>query len=123
MVLPGGPWTASRGWRLDPCGALIGNPNAGGVKIDPTVLDLFARAHPNVVDAASFTYASKTGIDQVGIALVSEDDLDVAALIQELKKKFGEASPKLVARVTEIPRNATGKPLRLELAEKYEGRA
>jgi long-chain acyl-CoA synthetase len=95
--------------------------NAGGVKIDPTVLDLFARAHPSIVDAASFTYVSTTGIDQIGIALVSEDDLDVAALIQDFKMKFGEASPQLVARVPEIPRNATGKPLRLELAEKYAG--
>jgi long-chain acyl-CoA synthetase len=95
--------------------------NAGGVKIDPTVLDLFARARPHIIDAASFTYVASSGIDQVGIALVSADDVDVAALIQDFKREFGEASPQLVARVSEIPRNATGKPLRLELAEKYGG--
>jgi long-chain acyl-CoA synthetase len=94
--------------------------NAGGVKIDPTELDLFAVTHPQVVDAASFGYTTSTGLQQVGIALVTDGRLDVQALIREFAGEFGSAAPTLVARVEQIPRNAMGKPMRLTLAEKYK---
>jgi long-chain acyl-CoA synthetase len=94
--------------------------NAGGVKVNPTRLDLFAVAYPKVVDAASFGYLTTAGIQQIGIALVTEDGLDVDALNRAFDGEFGPAAPKLVARVDEIPRNAMGKPMRLALADKYK---
>jgi acyl-CoA synthetase (AMP-forming)/AMP-acid ligase II len=90
--------------------------NAGGVKLDPIQLDLFAVTHPKVIDACSFGYTTSAGIQQIGIALVTEDGLDVRALIRAFDEKFGIAAPKLVARATEIPRNAMGQLL----AEKYK---
>jgi long-chain acyl-CoA synthetase len=93
--------------------------NAGGVKVNPTRLDLFAVAYPKVVDAASFGYLTAAGIQQIGIALVTDDGLDVDALNRAFDQEFGPAAPKLVARVDGIPRNAMGKPMRLTLAEKY----
>jgi acyl-coenzyme A synthetase/AMP-(fatty) acid ligase len=93
--------------------------NAGGVKIDPARLDLFAVSRPQVLDAASFGYTSTSGLQQIGIALVTEDGLDVQALIREFDSEFGTAAPKLVARVAQIPRNAMGKPMRLALAETH----
>lgn len=93
--------------------------NAGGVKIDPNALDLLAVANPLVIDAASFEYETKVGIKQIGIALVTEDGLDVQALIRDFDSKFGSAAPKLVARVESIPRNAMGKPMRRTLAANY----
>lgn len=94
--------------------------NAGGVKIDPAQLDLFAVARENVTDAASFEYETRAGVKQIGMALVTEDALDVQALIRDLDAKFGSAAPKLMARVPEIPRNGMGKPMRRTLAEKYK---
>ena len=94
--------------------------NAGGVKIDPNRIDLFAVAQPHVKDAASFGYTNSAGVKQVGIALVTDDEIDVQDLIRRLEKEFGYAAPKLVARIDAIPRNAMGKPLRLDLAEKYK---
>jgi long-chain acyl-CoA synthetase len=93
--------------------------NAGGVKVNPGLLDAFASRNPKVQDACSFEYTTGSGVRQIGIALVSDDDLDAPALVRELAGEFGSAAPTLVARVDEIPRNAAGKPLRRELAEKY----
>ncbi|MFF3602028.1 class I adenylate-forming enzyme family protein, partial [Kitasatospora indigofera] len=85
--------------------------NAGGVKIDPTQLDLFAVANPLVIDAASFEFESSSGVKQIGIALVTQDGLDVQALIRDFGTRFGTAAPQLVARIEKVPRNAMGKPL------------
>jgi long-chain acyl-CoA synthetase len=96
--------------------------NAGGVKVDPMRLDFFATRQPSVLDAASFGYETADGILQVGIALVAEDGVDVQQLVDDFAAEFGPAAPKLVARVPSIPRNAMGKPMRLALAERYNGR-
>jgi long-chain acyl-CoA synthetase len=93
--------------------------NAGGVKIDPNTLDHFAMEQPAVRDACAFEYEAASGLRQIGIALVTEDDVDVQALIAAFDAKFHGAAPKLVARIDEVPRNAMGKPLRRKLAEKY----
>jgi long-chain acyl-CoA synthetase len=95
--------------------------NAGGVKVDPALLDLFAMSSPGIRDACSFSYEAASGVQQVGIALVTDDDLDVEALIHQFQARFGAAAPQLVGRVSEIPRNAMGKPMRNELAERYRG--
>lgn len=93
--------------------------NAGGVKIDPNRLDHFALEYPGVLDACSFDYATASGIRQVGMAVVARGDLDVNGLVGGLTARFGAAAPTLVARVAEIPRTATGKPKRRDLAEAY----
>lgn len=94
--------------------------NAGGVKIDPTRLEHFTLQFNGVTDACSFGYETSSGVLQIGIALVVEDDIDVQALISALKLEFGSAAPMLIARVDTIPRTATGKPLRRTLAERYK---
>ncbi len=93
--------------------------NAGGIKIDPALLDRFATGHDGVKDAAAFGYETPDGILRVGIALVTEDGLDVQALVRDFEATYGPAAPQLVARIAEIPRNDMGKPLRLDLAAKY----
>jgi long-chain acyl-CoA synthetase len=94
--------------------------NAGGVKIDPVRLDHFALQFSGVTDACSFGYETGSGLLQIGIALVVEDDFDVQALVSALKLEFGSAAPMLVARVDAIPRTTTGKPVRRTLAERYK---
>jgi long-chain acyl-CoA synthetase len=96
--------------------------NAGGLKVNPVRLDQFATSHAGVLDAAAFGFETADGILQVGIALVTVDGYDVQALVAEYETEFGPATPQLVARVSEIPRNSMGKPLRRELAEKYRSK-
>ncbi|MCU1514236.1 MAG: hypothetical protein JWO10_1326 [Microbacteriaceae bacterium] len=93
--------------------------NAGGVKIDPNRLDHFAMRNPKVKDACAFEYQVASGMTQIGMALVTDEDIDIQQVITELKAEFFGASPKLVARVDEIPRGRSGKPLRRILAERY----
>jgi long-chain acyl-CoA synthetase len=93
--------------------------NAGGVKVDPVRLDHFALQFTGVSDACSFGYKTSSDLLQVGMALVTEEDLDLQALLTALKLEFGTAAPTLVARVDSIPRTATGKPIRRTLAERY----
>ncbi len=94
--------------------------NAGGVKVDPTRLDHFAMGNADVMDACSFEYQASSGLKQIGIALVTGDEIEVHALIADFKAEFGTAAPTLVARVDSIPRNAMGKPMRRTLAEKFK---
>jgi acyl-coenzyme A synthetase/AMP-(fatty) acid ligase len=93
--------------------------NAGGVKVDPTLLDMYAVTFADVSDACSFTYLASSGLPQIGIALVARSDIDVDALIRSFENRFGAAAPRLVARVPEIPRNAMGKAMRDALASRY----
>ena len=93
--------------------------NAGGVKIDPLEMDHFALGFPKVRDACSFSYPTGSGLLQIGIALVTDDDFDVRSLLTALTDRFGGASPKLVVRIDSVPRTAGGKPLRRELADRF----
>jgi long-chain acyl-CoA synthetase len=95
--------------------------NAGGVKVDPNRLDQFALQRAGVQDACSFEYETASGVQGVGIALVAEDDLDIPALVADLKSEFKTAAPTLVARVETIPKTRNGKPMRRQLAESYRG--
>jgi long-chain acyl-CoA synthetase len=93
--------------------------NAGGVKIDPVQLDLFSVSQPRVHDACCFGFLDSDGLQQIGLALVADSQMDVAALVKLFRLNFGAATPKLVVRVESIPRNSMGKPLRTELATVY----
>jgi len=93
--------------------------NAGGVKIDPNRLDHVALGHPGVIDACSFEYQTASGLTQIGMALVTEQSVNVQELVDALASEFGPAAPKLIARVDAVPRNAMGKPMRRTLAERY----
>jgi acyl-coenzyme A synthetase/AMP-(fatty) acid ligase len=109
--------------RLDGSLALRGRQsefiNAGGVKLDPVQLDLFATALPAVTDACGFGYRDDSGLQQIGLAVVAPPDIDGPALVTELRKAFGSAAPRMIVRVDEVPRNAMGKPLRAVLGERY----
>jgi long-chain acyl-CoA synthetase len=93
--------------------------NAGGVKLDPVQLDLFAVSLPQVMDACGFGYLDSSGLQQVGLALVTPPDADGKAIAAAIHKTFGQASPRIIVRVEEIPRNAMGKPLRSVFGERY----
>lgn len=93
--------------------------NAGGVKIDPLALDHAALAHAGVRDACSFAYVDESGLHRIGLAVVSDDGADLAELATALRAEFTSAAPQYIARLEAIPRTATGKPKRAELAERF----
>lgn len=93
--------------------------NAGGVKLDPNRLDHVALEQPGVTDACGFQYDSRSGVPQIGIAVVAGDGFDAEAFVRALAAEFGTAAPSLVARTDAIPRTATGKPKRAELGARF----
>jgi long-chain acyl-CoA synthetase len=93
--------------------------NAGGVKLDPVELDLFAVTLPMVSDACAFGYRDPSGLQQIGLALVTLENADSAQILAELSRAFGPAAPRFMVRLDEIPRNPMGKPLRAMLGQQY----
>jgi long-chain acyl-CoA synthetase len=93
--------------------------NAGGVKLDPVEMDLFAVSIAGVVDACTFGYLDTSGLRQVGLAIVAPATSDAESILTELGNAFGPAAPRVLVRLEEIPRNAMGKPLRALLAVQY----
>jgi len=93
--------------------------NAGGVKVDPLRIDQAALEAIGVIDACSFEYTDRSGVGRVGLALVTEDVIDIDEVVASLSARFAQAAPTLVARLDTIPRTATGKPLRRVLAERF----
>lgn len=93
--------------------------NAGGVKLDPSMLDLAALRQPGVTDACGFGYDRASGVLGIGLAVVAREDLDTALLLAALRAELGPAAPTLIARVDAVPRNAMGKPMRRTLTDRY----
>jgi len=92
--------------------------NLGGVKINKFLLDLFFLKYPGVRDAAVFTHENEIGLDELIVAIVSDEKLDIDTLIEKLIKEHGSAfCPKRFFRAHQIPRNTNGKVMREELAK------
>lgn len=95
--------------------------NAGGVKIDANILDLFALEQIGVVDAAAFLHRGDDGQERIALAVVPGPEFIVQPFLDVLSARFGVASPTILLRVEAIPRNTMGKALRRELAAGYRG--
>lgn len=95
--------------------------NIGGVKIDPHVLDEFTKQWSSITDCASFGTEGPNGIDQVAIAIVTSEEIDLSIIRQAFKKKFGNSLvPKYFFKVQKIPRNQMGKIARTQLKQAFE---
>ena len=92
--------------------------NLGGVKINQFLLDLFFLKYPGVKDAGVFTHENEIGLEELIVAIVSDEPLDIDTLKEKLIKEHGSAfCPKRFFRALQIPRNTNGKVKREELAK------
>jgi acyl-coenzyme A synthetase/AMP-(fatty) acid ligase len=97
--------------------------NRDGVKLDPAALDRFLRTQGAVLDAASFAFPHRSGVQGLGVALVCSAPPDVAQLGEALRARFGKAGvPDTILHIAVIPRNAAGKVDRRRLAQMLENR-
>jgi acyl-coenzyme A synthetase/AMP-(fatty) acid ligase len=85
--------------------------NFGGVKLNPSSIEEFARSYPGISDAAIFTVESSDGV-QSGLAFVSDVPIKPEILRGYLGSKFGEAAPTVYFRTAAIPRSELGKPMK-----------
>jgi acyl-coenzyme A synthetase/AMP-(fatty) acid ligase len=93
--------------------------NVGGIKIDATELDEFARGFDGVIDALSFESEDKSGKPALAMAVVPGPGFEMATLVAALNRSFPNAAPQLLGEVKSIPRTELGKPQRASLARAF----
>lgn len=93
--------------------------NAGGVKVDPNVLDAELVNLDGVSDVATFRYRNEFDLEDLGICFVVDDGANSEEVFDRLKAKMGKTSLIYYFQVDSIPRNEWGKILRSELTERY----
>ena len=95
--------------------------NRGGEKISPHEVDDVLLRHPAVAQAVTFAVPEPKLGESVGAAIVLKDGHDLSK--QEIKDYVAERLaqfkvPRTVLFVDEIPKGATGKPVRIGLHDK-----
>ena len=82
--------------------------NLGGVKVNPERIEIIARAQLGVRDCAAYGRINDSGVEELGIALVVDEDFDK----ENFEKAMAAKSPHRLqqARILpSIPRNENGK--------------
>jgi acyl-CoA synthetase (AMP-forming)/AMP-acid ligase II len=95
--------------------------NKGGEKISPEEIDTVLKSHPRVRDAMTFGIADTIlGEDVAALIVPADDSLTGADLRRFLLDRLAPFKlPRKIWFVDEIPRTATGKPLRRAGTERY----
>ncbi len=95
--------------------------NAAGLKLNPSLIDSKMQGYRGVRDLASFGYKEPGSLQrQLGLAVVLDDSISFERLHARVKEVVPEIVHVAIVRVSEIPRNALGKPLRGQLAKLIE---
>lgn len=89
--------------------------NFGGTKLNPDTVEDLAKDFQGVTDAAVCLIERVPGIEEVAIAVVGTDSVDLRALDQILRAKLPIGHPTVFMVAKEIPRNRMGKVIRDEL--------
>jgi acyl-CoA synthetase (AMP-forming)/AMP-acid ligase II len=94
---------------------------SGGENIYPAEVEVVLMAHPGIADAAVIGMPSERwGESPLAIVVLEDAQLDEQALIDYCSEKLARFKlPKRVEFVDEIPRNATGKSMKVELRKQF----
>ena len=102
--------------RLSPDGRLtiVGRTsdviNRGGAIVAPEAIEAVFRSDERIGDVAAVAIPQPSGIDEIWVAVVSSQPLDLNGLVQGLKLQLGaDKMPNRVIQVREIPRNENRK--------------
>jgi acyl-CoA synthetase (AMP-forming)/AMP-acid ligase II len=96
--------------------------NRGGEKIAPREIDDVLLAHPKVSEAVAFGVPHRTWGEEVAAAVVLREPATEAELIAYCRERLAEFKcPKTLYVVKSIPRTATGKVQRLNVAAQLAG--
>jgi acyl-coenzyme A synthetase/AMP-(fatty) acid ligase len=95
--------------------------NTAGTKLNPAVIDSKLIGYRGIDDLASFGYRSEGQIQKrLGIAIATSTEISMENFRKFLLDVVPETNDVVIVQVPHIPRNALGKPLRMELAAIYE---
>jgi len=88
----------------------------GIIKIFPAEIEAAAEAFPGLRDCAAFAVPSGALGDIPVLAVVAAEGFDAAALLAHCRARLGLRAPRRVLEVALLPRNASGKVMRRDLA-------
>jgi acyl-coenzyme A synthetase/AMP-(fatty) acid ligase len=91
--------------------------NAGGVKVNPAMVDAFLMTQPGVVDAAAFARRRPGATDLVWAAVVTGEGFNEQAVLEACRQRLNSRAPVRLLQLAQIPRNAMGKAVRVRLTE------
>ena len=97
--------------------------NRGGEKISPVEIDEAFNAHPAVAEAMAFALPDKSLGEEIAVAVVLRDGRVPSRQLERQLCEFAASrrtgrQPREIVFVREIPKAASGKSLRIGLAEK-----
>jgi acyl-coenzyme A synthetase/AMP-(fatty) acid ligase len=90
--------------------------NRGGVKIDPHVVEAALMELETLREVAVFGVTNDAGFADVCAAIVPASPIDTDAFHARCRERLGVHAPSFVMQVRELPRNASGKVSRNDLA-------
>jgi len=97
--------------------------NRGGEKIGPREIDEVLLSHPSVTEAVAFGFPHPTWGEEVAAAVVMPEPVSEAAVLAFCKERLADFKcPKKLYVVKTIPRTATGKIQRGEVAKALIGK-
>lgn len=96
--------------------------NAGGVKISPADVDVWAEKQIGVEDCASFAAVDANGITRVWLAVAAGEGFDSQKILADAKDQIRAIAPTQIVVVKAIPRNEMGKPMRGELTAQFSAK-
>ncbi len=98
--------------------------NRGGEKISPVEIDDVLRAHPAVAEAVAFGAPHAGWGEEVEAVVVLREPAEAADILAHCRRALADFKcPKKIHIAAEIPRTATGKIQRLNVARVYAGGA
>ncbi len=90
--------------------------NLGAIKIFPAEIEAVAEGFPGLRECAAFALRSASHGDIPLLAAAGDEGFDSAALLAHCRARLGLRAPRKVIELPALPRNATGKVLRQDLA-------
>jgi len=88
-----------------------------GAKIAPHKIDQTVANYPGIKEAAAFGVAGSDDTDEIWLAVVSDQPIDIAALKAFCAEKMGAYAPAHFLQIDKLPRNEGGKILRWALMD------
>ena len=89
-----------------------------GFNIHPAEIERFMEQQPCVVESAAVSFKSELHGDIPVAFVVRKSDCTEAALLAACNERLGVKAPRRIFFVKDLPRNAAGKVLRRELAQR-----
>jgi acyl-coenzyme A synthetase/AMP-(fatty) acid ligase len=93
--------------------------NIGGMKVNPEDIERTLSAHPAVVDCGAFAVSEGEGREMLAVALVLNDAAQLESLRAYARERLGPLAPLRFFVASALPRTATGKLRRNELAAEH----